>query len=78
MGMLEESIQKLELITGQLAHPMSLQHLNQSTRNSYTQCHGHTDIASLRVLPVYQCCVARFSDGAYIVLVYANGRARRY
>lgn len=32
--------------------------LNQSTRDLYTPCHGHTDIARLHVLPVYQCCVA--------------------
>ena len=32
--------------------------LNRSTRDSYTRCHGHPDIARLRVLPVCQCCVA--------------------
>jgi hypothetical protein len=32
--------------------------LNRSTQDSYTRCHGHTDIARLRVLPVYPCCVA--------------------
>jgi hypothetical protein len=32
--------------------------LNKSTRDSYTRCHGNTDIARLRVLPVCQCCVA--------------------
>jgi len=34
--------------------------LNRSTRDSYTRCHGHADIACLRVLPVCQCCVAWF------------------
>ena len=32
--------------------------LNRSTRDSYTRGHGNTNIARLRVLPVYQCCVA--------------------
>jgi hypothetical protein len=37
---------------------VSLPFLNRSTRDSYTRCHGHADIARLRVLPVYQCCVS--------------------
>jgi PAS domain-containing protein len=32
--------------------------LNRSTRDSYTRCHGNTDIARLRVLSVCQSCVA--------------------
>jgi len=36
----------------------SRQTLNHSTQDSYTQCHGNTDTARLRVLPVCQCCVA--------------------
>jgi hypothetical protein len=32
--------------------------LNRSTQDSYTRCHGHTDITRLRVLPVCQSCVA--------------------
>src|SRR5262245_47958750 len=35
--------------------------LNQPTRDSYTRCHRCTDIRRIRVLPVCQCCVARFS-----------------
>jgi len=34
--------------------------LNRSTQDSYTRCHGHTDITRLRVLPVCQSCVAWF------------------
>jgi hypothetical protein len=34
--------------------------LNRATQDSYTRCHRHTDIARLHVLPVCQCCVARF------------------
>ena len=37
--------------------PKPLQ-LNRSTRDSYTRCHGNTDNARLRVLPVCQSCVA--------------------
>src|SRR6266446_979947 len=36
--------------------------LNRSTGDSYTQCHGHADIACLRVLPVYQWCGACFRN----------------
>ena len=36
--------------------------LNRSTRDSYTRCHGNTDIARLRMLLVCQWCVARFSQ----------------
>ena len=32
--------------------------LNRSTRDSYTRCHGNTDIARLRMLPVCRWCVA--------------------
>src|SRR5207237_863630 len=32
--------------------------LNHSTRDSDTRCLGHIDIACVRVLPVYECCVA--------------------
>jgi putative ATP-dependent endonuclease of the OLD family len=34
--------------------------LNHSTRDSDTRCLGHSDIACVRVLPVYECCVAQF------------------
>ena len=40
--------------------PMSFKVLNHSTRDSDTRCLGHIDIACVRVLPVYECCVARF------------------
>jgi hypothetical protein len=32
--------------------------LNRSTRDLYTRCHGNTDIARLRMLPVCRWCVA--------------------
>jgi hypothetical protein len=35
--------------------------LNHSTRDSDTRWLGHTDIACVDGLPVYECCVARFS-----------------
>jgi hypothetical protein len=39
--------------------------LNHSTRDSDTRCLGHIDIACVRVLPVYECCVARFSHPSH-------------
>ena len=38
----------------------TIRDLNRSTQDSYTRCPRNTDIARLRVLPVYQCRVARF------------------
>jgi hypothetical protein len=32
--------------------------LKHSTRDSDTRCSGHADIAGVRGLPVYECCVA--------------------
>src|SRR5262245_61350891 len=40
--------------TRRLAVLVDLPQLNRSTQDSYTRCHGHTDITRLRVLPVCQ------------------------
>ena len=36
--------------------------LNRSTGDSYTCCLGHIAIMCFCMLPVYQCCVARFRE----------------
>src|SRR5438105_15457220 len=52
------------LMSGQVEMSSMSRLLNRSTRNSYTRCRGNTDIACLRVVPVYQWCVACFNtDG---------------
>jgi len=75
----------------QTAHkPLTLRHsagianeisrLNHSTRDSYTRYRGHVDIACIRVQPVYECCVARFSIAkvrTHYSLASAYARLRR-